>query len=217
MLGTIVTEFAVNLVSEEEEVVFLGNLTQFQDFLFGVQVTSGVVGVTDHDSFRLRGDYLLEILDGRQCEAVLDGGNDGLHDNTAHGGESVVVGIERFRDDDFVARIHAAVEGEKETFATTGGNDDFVDGDVDTHAVVVFHQFFAVAEISSRVAVSDYGNVGVAHGITGTFRGLNVGLTDVKVVNVDTTTFGGIRKWHQLPDGGRLHACAFLGNFRHNY
>ena len=217
MFHAVVAELAIHLVGEEEEVVLFGDLTQLQDFLFGIEVAGGVVGVTNHDGLGLRGDHLLEILDGGQCETVLDRGDDGFHDHAAHGGEGVVVGVERLRDDDLVAGIHAAVEGEKEAFAAAGGDDDLVSGDLDAHAVVVFHQFFAVAEIAGGVAVGNHRDVGVAHGVTGTFRGLDVGLTDVQMINVNAATFGSIGEGNELPDRGRLHACTFLRNFRHNF
>jgi hypothetical protein len=37
------------------------------------------------------------------------------------------------------------------------------------------------------------------------------------MIDMDATALGGIRERDELPDRGRLHACTFLGNFRHNY
>ena len=215
MLDAIVAELAIHFVGEEEEVVLFGDLTQLEDLLLGVEVAGGVVGVADHDGLGLRGNHLLEILDGGEREAVLNRGDDRFHHHAAHRGKGVVVGVEGFRDDDFIAGIHTAVEGEKEAFAATGGDDDLIGGDLNTHAVVVFHQFLAVAEIAGGVAVGNHRNIGVTHGVAGTFRGLDVGLTDVQMINVNAATFGSIGEGDELPDGGRLHACTFLGNFRH--
>ena len=144
-----------------------------------IKATGRVVRVTNHNGLCLRRDDLFKILDGRKGEAVLDGGEDRFHHDAAHLGKSVVVCVERFRNDDFITGIHTGVEGESEAFATTGGDDDFIGGDFNTDAVVVFHQFFAVAEVAGRVGIGNDGNVGILDGFASTLRGLDVRLADV--------------------------------------
>ena len=102
-----VDELAVHLVGKQEQVVLLDQVAQFGEFLVAVEGAGGVVGVADHDGLGVGGDGLLELLDGRQCEAALDVAGDGLDLSAAEFGEGVVVGVVRFGDDDFVVGVEA--------------------------------------------------------------------------------------------------------------
>ena len=192
------------------------DFSQLQDFLFGVEVTCRVVRVADHDGLCLRGDDLLELLDGRKGEAVLNSGHDGLHSHAAGDGETVVVGVERFGDDDFVARVEAAVESEQDGLRTARGHDDFIGGEVDVDAFVVLDQLFAAAEDTGGVAVGNHLLVKLLDSLAGAFGCLDVGLPDVEVIDVDTSFLGFVRKWDELTDGRGGHRLPFVGNLWHN-
>ena len=196
MFHAVVAELAIYLIGEQEQVVFLHDLGQFQDFLFRVEVAGGVVGVADHDSLGLRGDDLVELFDGRQGEAVFDGGHDGLHGDAAGDGEAVVVGVERFGDDDLVARVEAAVESEQDGLGAAGGHDDLIGGEVDVDGLVVLDQLLAAGKDTCGVAVGDDLLVELLHGLAGAFGSLDIGLTDVEVVHVYASFLGFIRERH---------------------
>ena len=139
-----VDELAVNLVGKQEQVIFLHQVTQAHQLLAAVQRASGVVGVTDHDGAGALVDDLLKLLDGRQCETILDVGGDGADYGTGLAGKTHVVGIGGLGNDDLVTRIQAYHEGHLHGLAATAGNDDIVNAQVDVVALVVTYQFLHI-------------------------------------------------------------------------
>ena len=63
---------------------------------------------------------------------------DGLHRDAVHEGECVVVGIERFEDNDLVALVAGNLEREIHAFASGYGDDEFPDINVNADFSVVF-------------------------------------------------------------------------------
>ena len=97
--GACVAEFAIDLVGVEKQVVFFDDVAQKIHFAAGVEIAGGVVGVADKDSFGAGGDQFLELFDGRERKAVLDGRWDGHDLGSGRDCERHVVGVGRFRHD----------------------------------------------------------------------------------------------------------------------
>ena len=198
MFHSVVAELAIHLIGEQEKIMFFGNRAQLADLLFSVEIACGVVGVAHHNGFGLRGDEFLKLLDGRQSKTVVNGGNDGLYHHTASYGEAVVVGIERFGDDNLVARIHTAVESEQQTLAATRGDENFIGRKFDAHAVVIFNQLLAVTQVTSGVGISDNRHISVLDSLTSTLGCLDIRLADIQVINVNSARLGCIGERHQF-------------------
>ena len=189
----------------------------------GVEITRWVVGVADHDGTGARRDDLFELLDGRQGKARLDvaGNRDNL--GVAQLGESVIVGIIRLRNDDFVARVEAHGEGHLKGFAAACSDDDLVGRHVDAMAVIVVAQRATVAGNTGRVAVFKDAMV-VSHigsrlsqSLQSTARCLDVWLTDVEVIHMNAAFFSGIGEGNQFTDCRLRQFHTFIGNFWHRF
>ena len=210
-----VDELAVHLVAEQEEVVLLDDIAQALHLLAGVEVARRVVGVADEDGLGARGDLLLEGLHGGQAEAVLDVGLDAL-DHGAHGdGEGHVVGVERIRDDHFVARPEAPEEGEQHRLGAAGGDDDLLRRKINPVLSVVLHHLGAQREVAVGRAVLQDAAIHGLEGVETALRGLDVRLADIEVIDVYAVALGRVGVRSQLPDRGRRHVLSSLRDF-HN-
>ena len=143
-----VTELAINLVTDEVEVVLLNKVTQLHELLVGIEGASGVIGVTDHDGACALVDELLKLLDRGQCIAVLNLGGDGAHVHAHLASKAHIVGIHRFGHDELVARVEAGEESKLQRLATTTGNDDVACIELDVVAAVVAHELVEIALVT---------------------------------------------------------------------
>ena len=211
---TRVDEFAVHLVGEEVQGVFLHEVPDPVHLLLGVQVARRVVGVADQDRLRALVDQFLEFLDLRQAEALLDR----RHDRADHGarghGERHVVGVRRLRDDDFVARVQAAQEGEEYRLAAAARDDDFVRREFDLVAVIVADQRLPQRAVALRRAVFQRLAVDVLQHVQRLLRRRQVRLTDVQLVDLDPALLRRIRQRRQLPDRRQRHLHPPLRNLQ---
>ena len=89
-----VAEFAVHLVGVDVEVVLAGDVAELLYLVLGVEDSGGVAGIADDDTLGPGGDVALELLDGGDGKAVVDGGGDGHELNVVYDGEGVVVRVE---------------------------------------------------------------------------------------------------------------------------
>ena len=74
---TRVAELAVNLVGEEEEIIFLDQIADLKHLFHSVEIAGRVVGIADKYALCARGDQLLELLDSRKREALVNVGRYG--------------------------------------------------------------------------------------------------------------------------------------------
>ena len=76
-----------------------------------------------------------------------------------------------------------------------------VGSDLNLMAVIVFHQFFAVGEVTGTVAVGQNANLGLGQGLQRAFGGLDIGLTDIQVIYMDAALFGCIGIGNKFTNG----------------
>ena len=107
-------------------------------FFFGIQVACRVIRVHDHDTFRAGSDYFLDFTDWGQGEVILDRRSNGFYLYTAHQGESRVVCVEWFGDNNFVTRVQCRHESDRDGFRASGRDHDVIFIDVDTDVLVIF-------------------------------------------------------------------------------
>lgn len=110
-------------------------------------------------------------------------------------GERHVVGVGRFGDYDFVARIEAAMNANS-TASDRGGDDYVVYIHVDVEPAVVVAELLPQRQQSFRRTVFKHLAVDVAQRFQTDLGGRQIGLTDVEVVHMHAAGFGGIAERH---------------------
>ena len=216
MLLSVVAELAIDLVGKEEEVVLLHYLGNLHQFLFGVEIAGGVVGVANHDGAGARSDGFLKVLDRRQSETGLDVAGDSLDGSVAQFGESVIVGVVGFGNEDFVARVEADGEGKLQGLAAAGGHDNLLGSDMDVVFGIVFDKFLAIGQIASAMAIGQHANLGVGQSLESALGGLDVGLADVEVIDMYSTLLGGVGEGDEFANGRLGQFESFFGDLRHD-
>ena len=143
-------------------------------------------------------DEFLKLLHLRQRESLLNGSGYGAYLCTSRYGERHIVGVGRFGDDDFVARVEARHECEEHGFGASRRDDDVVGGDVDVKPLVVSCEFLTIRQVSCRRRILQYFAVDVLQGIKSDLRSGQVGLADIEVVDFNTALFGSYSQWGQF-------------------
>ena len=200
-----VDEFAVDLVRKEEQVVFLHHVADAVHLAAGVEVTRGVVGVADQDAARAVVDQLLELLDRGQRESVLDGGHHRADHGARRNGEGHVVGVGRFGNDDFVARVEARHEGEEHGLGAARGDDDLLGRELDLILLVIGHQLFAQRAVAVAGAVFQHLAVDVFEGFETLLGRGEVGLADVQMVDFRSPGAGRVGQRDEFAYRGGRH------------
>ena len=108
-----IAELPVDLVGEEEEVIFLDQVAYLQHLFHRIEVARGVVGIADEDAFGAGGNQFLELLDRGEREAVVYARRHGDDLGTGRDGEGHIVGIGRLGHDNLVAGVEASHEREQ--------------------------------------------------------------------------------------------------------
>ena len=201
-----IAELAIDLVGEEVQIVFLNDVAESVELFLRIEIARGVVRVADEDGPGLGGDDLLERLDVRKGEVVLDAGGDGEHVETGLCGEGQVVRVAGFHHDDLVARVHAGHEGHQQGFGAAGGDEHVFGRDLDSETAVVSYKFLAERQIAVAGAVFKRGAVDVFQRIQGLLRSGEIRLADVEMIYFDAVPFGGVSIGYQLSDGGSRHS-----------
>ena len=183
--------------------------------LHAVEVTGGVVGVADEDSFGLGGYRLLELVGLGKGEAVLDPRNDALYRQSRHLGEAKVIGVTGVDHDDFITGIEARKHGEKEGFRTSGSHKNLIGVDVDSDPCVVFAELHLEALQSLGRAVLQGFAVYLLEGVKGLLRCGKIGLADIEMVHFHAFGLGRIGVRDQFAYGRSGHRFTPSGNFRH--
>ena len=184
--------FAIDLVGEQVEVVFLNQVTDLVHLLARIEIARRVVRVANHDAFGLRTNEFLELLDARKGKTLLDGTRDGADDGTRTDGERHVVGVGRFGNYDFVTGVEASHEREENRFAASRGDDDVIRRHVDVVFRIVADQLLAERAKTHARTVFKHLAVDAANGVDGALWCRKVGLSDVEVIDMESACFGTI-------------------------
>ena len=122
------------------------NVAQAQHLLLRIQVTGRVVRIADEDGLGARGDQGLECFHIRQAESIPDIGMNGFYRRAAGQRHGLVVGIEGLGDDDLVARIQQAQEGEQHGFGAACRYQNLFRCQVDAETGIIADQGFPEGE-----------------------------------------------------------------------
>ena len=208
-----VAKFAIYFVAEEEEAMARGYVGDLLQFVAGVDVAGGVVGVADEDSLGAGCDESLELLDGRKPKTGLDGRIDRYDSGTGGDGECHIIGVGGLRHDDFIARVETCHKCEEHRFGASGGDDDFVGVDLQAAAMVIFRHLDAERFEALRGGIFEHLTVYVTQGVEGLRRGGNIGLADVETIYGDAALLGGVGSACKAPYGRGGHLDAAIGYF----
>ena len=145
---TCINIFTIHFIGEKIQIVFLYKVTNLIHFTTSIEITRRIVRITNQDGLGAFIDQFLEFFHLRKRETFFDGSGNGTDYRSRRNGKSHVVGIRRFRHDDFVTRIQATQKGEQHRFRTTGSDDDIIGIQIDVVFLVIAHQFFTIALIT---------------------------------------------------------------------
>ncbi len=106
VLFAIIAELTVYLIGVEIEIVFFCHLAQHLKLFLRIEVAGGIVGITNDNSPGISCDNLFKFLYGRKCKTVFNSGSYGDYFYTCRYRETIVIGIEWFRNDHFFAGIN---------------------------------------------------------------------------------------------------------------
>ena len=192
----------------------------------GIKITRGIVGVANHDGLGVGCNGFFKVLDRRQSKTSLDvaGNSDNL--GITQLGEGIVVGVIRLWNDDFVARVEAHGESHLQSFTTTRGDKNLIRRDIDAMTMVIVAKGTTVGGNTGGVAVLQHTMAGrkilggLSKGFQGTLGGLDIWLSDVEVIHMNTAFLGSIGKRNEFTDcrlrqlqtffGYLWHKCLFL-------
>ncbi len=137
MTQAVVDELLVNLVPDEEKVVLFGQPHRPLQLLGRVDGPGGIVGRTEEDGLRPRRDPGLDVLFGRQPEAVLDLERQGDDPDGSERRVTVVVRIVGLGDKDLLAGVGHDGKSEVDGLRAARRHHDIVGFDRDAVAVEV--------------------------------------------------------------------------------
>ena len=208
--------FAVHLIGEEVQVVFLHQVAYLLHLAPRIEIARRVVRVADHDGACAVVDEFLEFLHLRQREALLNGGGYRADFRSSRDGEGHVVGVSRFGHDDFIARIEARQEGEEHRLGTARGDDDVIGRHVDVVLGIVPHQFLPVAEVALGGGVFENRPADLLQRVQSHLWCGQVGLSDVEVEDPRAPFLCCCGEWSEFPDGRLGHLQSADGYFWHD-
>ena len=115
-------------------------------------------------------------------------------------GECPYIGIVGLGNDDLITRIAECHEDELQSFASASSDHKILWRNIHTKGLVVGGQGLPEVQITLALPIGDYRGTVVLDRPDDLGRGLNVGLTDIEMKNVDSPPFGIIGVGNQSPD-----------------
>ena len=183
MFFAVENEFTVNFVRENEEVFFDRKLNDLRKFFSRVNLSCRVVRVADHDRFGVRGYELFDLFNCRDFPVVVDFCR---YRNDLYAGSSrktVVVRVERLRNEYFIAGIKAYRVSHDDSFASAGRYHDVVAGKRNVVSCVVFYKRVLIFGNTLARSVSNDFCLDFIKNFQHFFGSFDIGLADIEVVN----------------------------------
>ena len=186
-----------------------GDIQHQLQLVLGQHRTGGVAGVGDHNGPGMLIDAGLHAGPVSVGIALLRLGRHRMNGGAGQGNGGVVIGIERLRNDDLIAIVQNGGHDHLQGLAAAGGGQDIspLQGDADTLVVgadsVQQHGDAAGGRIGQDRVVE------ILNGLIEDIRGLDIGLANVQVVNLDSALSGCIGVRVELTHGGEPAALHF--------
>ena len=145
----------------------------------------GVAGVCDEDGAGVLVDLRFDLLAVSVAVTLLRRGRDGADVRAAGVGHGGVVGIERLGDENLVAVIQNALERDAQRLAAANGDVNIVRVKVHIELGIVAADGLDQLGDTGRGRIGQYRRLKCLDCLEECRRGLNVGLTDVQMIDVD--------------------------------
>ena len=212
----VIDELAVDLVADQVQVVFLGDLGDHLQLLLGQHVAGRVLRVDDCDRAGILVDQGFQLFLVRVVVVLL--GDGGHRTDHAAGSldEGVVVGIEGLGHDHFGAGIQDAEEEDLQGLTAAGRDQNVLLGVLHADAVVVVHDCFLQGLDALGVGVGENLLGEVPNSLEELGGCFDVGLADIQLVDLLAGLFAGHRIRRKFPHGREGAAFGFFREF-HTY
>ena len=160
-----ITEFTIYLIREQEQIIFLYDITNLIHFLLCVQITGRIIRVTDQDRFGTRSDQLLKPFHRRKSKAFIDSRRNCFDHSSTGNGKRHIVCIRRFGNNNFIPRIQTSHKRKEYSFRASGSDDYIFNIDIDIEFRIIFNQFLTETTNSLTRRIFQYFTVNTAHGL----------------------------------------------------
>ena len=190
--------------------MLLGNIHHHAHLLRGQHSAGGVAGVGAHNGPGMLVDLRLDFLAISVVIALLGLGGDGMDGRTAGADHGVIVGIEGLWDQDLVPIVQDAVHGDLQGLGAAVGNENILRCKMHIQLGVVAADGLDELRHAGGRGILQHRLVEMLHRVKIGLGRLNVGLSDVQMIDLLACCLGRHRIGMELPHRGQ----AALFHFR---
>ena len=208
-----VDELPVRLVADDDQVVGLGYVHQHPHFLRRQHHAGGVAGVGAYDGPGMLVDLRLHPGPVGVAVALVGTGGNGVDRRAAGADHGVVVGIEGLGNQNLVAVVQDAVEGDLQRLGAAVGNEDIPGVEVHVQLVVIFLNGLHQHRHTGGGGIFQHRQVKMPHGLKIRLGRLDVRLADVQVIDSPTLGLGRHSVGVELPHRGQAAFLDLAGKF----
>ena len=204
-----VGELPVHLVADDEQLMLPGNIQHQLQLILGQHRAGGVAGVGDHDGTGVLIDAGFHAGPVGVGVTLLRLGGHRVNGGAGQGDGGMVVGIEGLRDDDLIAVVQNGGHDHLQGLAAAGGRQDIAPLQLHTDALVVGAYRVQQHGDTAGGSVGQDRVMEILNGLVENIRGLNIGLADVQMVDLDSALSGCVGVRVELTHGGEPAALHF--------
>ena len=210
-----IDKLTVHFIRKKIQIVLLHQIANLIHLTARIEVSRGVIRIANQNGPRTFVNQLLELLDLRQRKSFFYRSGYRTDDRSRRNGKCHVIGVCRFGNDDFVARIQAGQKSEQHSLRTSRRDDDVVRRKIDMIFGIISDQLFPVTQISLARAVFQNRPVDITDGIYGRSRSRQIRLADIQMVHMYPSIFSLEGQRSQLANRRLRHFLTANGYFRH--
>ena len=164
--------------------MFAGYLADGQHVLLRIKGAARISRVAYENGFRPVGDGFFEKLYVRNLEPFPDVGRNRFQRDAVHECEGIVIRIERFEYDDFIAFVAGYFQSHVHAFASCHGYDKLRNLYVYADTFIIFvHEPFAKLHQSCGIGIGYIFESDVPYRIQGAVRRFYIWLPDIQVID----------------------------------
>ena len=205
-----VHELPVGLVADDEQAMLLGNVHHHAHLLRGQHGAGGVAGVGTHNGPGMLVDLRLDLLAVGVVIPLLGLGGNGMDGRTAGADHGVIVGIKRLGNENLVPVVQNAVHGDLQGLGAAVGNENILRCKMHIQLGVVAADGLDELRHAGGRGILQHRLVEMLHRVKIGLGRLNVGLSDVQMIDLLAFFLGRHRIGMELAHGGK----AALFHFR---
>jgi len=179
-----IDKFTVDLVGDQKQIMLFRHIQDHFHLRTGQNGAGRVAGIRDKNRAGVFVDDGLDFFAVGVEIALLRLRRNGGDRRAGGGDEGVVVGIERFGDDDLVAVVEDALRGDLQRFAAACRDEHLARIERDPDVLVVAADGVDQHGLAGRLGIGKHGLVEIAHGLKKGFRRLNIRLADIQMIDL---------------------------------